>query len=477
MDYDKASIFLFLSLSFIGGLFISSLEIHQLVWLIFFILSLLIYVFKRKLIVLSFCLLFIAAGFIYYQFKTVDLTEIAKPNIEYFSGQIIKEPDLRQDQVKLTVENDKIGRVLITTNKENTFKYGDKIKVRGQIKIPKNYNDFDYRKYLAKDGVYYVSYWPTIEIVEKNQGFWLYEKIFNLKNVLRGRIEKIWPSPTDNLIAAILIGDKRQLSASIQEGLNLVGLRHVAAISGMHMVIWSQIFLYLFLALGLSRPKAFYFVSFLLFGYVFLIGWPASAVRAMLMALLLLMGQKLGRVYSGSQAVVLAALIMLLFNPLLLRSDVGFQLSFVAVLSIIHLKPFFDEWLSKIIPSELGLRDVLSLTLAAQIGVLPFLIWHFGYFSLVAPISNLFFVPILPLIMVLSLGSVFLSFISFGLAKLIGWLVYLPMSFLLKMIDVVSLFPLAQIKLKTSWLILPAYYLILFFLVKKILKKPAMSWL
>ena len=229
----------------------------------------------------------------------------------------------------------------------------------------------------------------------------------------------------------------------------------------MHMIIMTQILLFLALGIGLWRKHAFYFVIILLVLYILMIGAPASAVRAGIMAGLLLFAQKIGRLRSADRAVVFAAVIMLIFNPLLLKSDVGFQLSFMATLSIIYLKPILDKKTEKL-PNPLRIKDIITMTLAAQLGTLPLLIFHFGRLSLISPLANLLIVSLLPVIMILGMVLVFSGLIWLSLAKLIAWPIWFLLTYLIKVVNYLSSVPLAAIEFKSfSLVFLVGYYLIL----------------
>jgi competence protein ComEC len=231
------------------------------------------------------------------------------------------------------------------------------------------------------------------------------------------------------------------------------------------MIIMTQILLFLALGIGLWRGQAFYFVIILLFLYILMIGAPASAVRAGIMAGLLLLAQKIGRLRSADRAVVFAATVMLAVNPSLLRADIGFQLSFMATLSIIYLKPILDNktinWFN-----PWHLKDILTMTLAAQLGTLPILIFHFGRVSLISPLANLLIVPLLPLIMISGMMLSFIGLAWLSLAKIIAWPVWFLLSYVIKVVDCLSSFSLAAYEFKNvSWLILLGYYVILVFFI------------
>ena len=377
-------------------------------------------------------------------------------------GIIINEPEQRINQQKFEFKTENIpGNILVTTELYPKYKYGDKLKISGTLKEPAVFDDFDYRAYLSKDKIYLTIYYSNIKLIEQNQANWFYQRIFNFKDKLRNVIEQTLLPPQSSVLKAIFLGDKYGLSNELKEKLNISGTRHIVAISGMHMIIMSQILLFLGLAVGLWRQQVFYFVLILLSIYILMIGAPASAIRAGIMAGLLLLAQKAGRLRSADRAVVFAATIMLLINPFLLKSDVGFQLSFIATLSIIYLKPILDEKTNKL-PNPYQIKDILTMTLAAQLGTLPILIFHFGRLSLISPLANLLIVPLLPVIMILGVILSFTGLIWLSLAKIIAWPVWFLLTYLIKVVDYLSAVPLAAYEFKsTSWIFLIIYYVIL----------------
>ena len=419
-------------------------------------------------ILLYLCLLFIGGVFIY----SFLITSQNEENSQYYNqevnikGVIIEEPEKRINQQKFQFKTEEIpGKILISTELYPKYSYGDELEITGKLQEPAVFEDFDYQEYLAKDKIYLVMYWSNINRLVENKGNWFFQRIFNFKDKLRNVIEQTLLPPQSSILKAIFLGDRFGLSNDLKEKLNISGTRHIVAISGMHMIIMTQILLFLALGVGLWRGQAFYFVLILLIIYIIMIGAPASAVRAGLMAGLLLLAQKIGRLRSADRAVILAATAMLIFNPLLLKSDVGFQLSFMACLSIIYLKPILDDKTSKW-PNPWRSKDILTMTLAAQLGALPILIFHFGRLSLISPLANLLIVPLLPVIMMSGIILSFVGLIWLSLAKIIALPVYFLLSYLVKVVDYLSSFPLAAYEFKNiSWIILIGYYIVLIFFI------------
>jgi len=509
-------IFLYFCLSFIGGIFLSSIitisQIYILGFLILGILLISVFWKYKKFVVIGFCLIFLVTGIWRHQEAELKITNNElrsyndlEKNITLI-GWVIGEPDIRANNIKLTIKPENIdGKILVTTNRYPEYQYGDKLKITGYLKTPQEFEDFNYRDYLAKEGIYSVTDWPEIELIEKNQGNFIYAKILNFKYKLRESIYQNLSPPQSSILGAIILGDKSRMPGcsekeikaaqekgeeclKLKEKLNITGVRHITAVSGMHVVILSGVLMSLLIGLGLWRQQAFYFAIILLLLFIIMVGAPASAQRAGIMGGLFLLAQKVGRLKSASRAIVFAAAVMLAFNPLLLKLDVGFQLSFLAVMGIIYLMPIFQYYFLKWFPVEWFqkrwwlswfpikfLGGLLSMTLAAQVFTLPILIYNFGYVSLVAPFTNVLVVPLLPYIMI----SGFIFGLSGMILQPLGWVLSWPswllLTYLVKVVDFFSQVPKASFAI--SWIWLMVFYLILGLITWRLNEKQKLKFL
>jgi len=471
---------LYLCLSFIGGIFISSFfSVPFFIIGELFILGVfysLLFFKKKPILAFGLCLIFLSFGILRYQtvFRNFETQEI-KDFINFseqteFVGKIIKEPDIRQDNINLLINIEKIiinkidismsGRILVTANRYPEYQYGDKLNINGVLKEPHVFEDFNYKNYLRKDNISAVIYYPDISTIEDSSlSFSFYKKILNFKDKLRKVIGQNLSPPQNSILSAVILGDKKNISNEWKEKLNRTGVRHITAVSGMHIIILTSILMTFLINIGFSRSRAFYFTIGFIFLYVMMIGFPSSAVRAGLMAYFFLLAQKIGRISQGQRVIIFAAVIMLFQNPFLLKDDVGFQLSFLAVLGISYALPIFQNWL-KFIPENkyFGIKDILCMTFSAQIFTLPILIYNFGYISLISPLANILIIPILPFIMVS--GFIF-SFMGI-FWQFLGWIFSFPAWFLLtyviKIIDLLYKVPFISLELKIPW-----FYFVLFY--------------
>jgi len=368
---------------------------------------------------------------------------------------------------------------LVTANRYPEYQYGDKLKITGKLKTPLEFEDFNYKDYLKKDGIYSVMDWPKIAPLEREKYRGptpvIYAKTLEFKNKLRESIYQNLSPPQSSILGAIILGDKRKISEEWKNKLNIAGVRHITAISGLHVTILTSILMTLLIGLGLWRQQAFYFAIILITFFILMTGLQPSAIRAGIMGGLFLLAQYLGRMSASSRVIVFAAAIMLVQNPLLLKLDVGFQLSFLAILGIIYLLAIFRDWL-KFIPWE-NPKSILAMTFSAYLFTLPILIYNFGYVSFIAPITNILILPSLPFIMGLGLISGLGGIIFQPFGWISSWPCWLLLTYLIKIVDWLSSFPWSSYTLEISWIWLPISYLILGLITWRLNEKRKLKFL
>ena len=433
----------------------------------------------KKIVIFGFCILFFIFGtFRHQQFelaatnnKLIKLNNSSERAIVI--GIIDEEPDIREKSIKLKIEIKEIltggesfstwGKVLVSTWRYPEFKYGDKLKITGKLEAPPVFEDFNYKDYLKKDGIYSVINFPEIEIIGHNFGNPAINILISFKNKFKEVCRSFVSVPQEGLLEALVFGDEENISQTWKDKFNFTGTRHITAVSGMNITIIASLILSFALSFGLWRQQAFYLSIFLLLLYLLMIGAPASGVRAGIMAGLFMLAQYFGRNSSSLRAVVFAASVMLFFNPFLLVLDIGFQLSFLAILGIIYLQPAIDGFLKNIPnPKFFPIRSTLSTTLSAQIFTLPILIYNFGYIPLTSPLTNILIVPFLAPITILIFIFAFMGMIFWGFGWILSWPVWLCLTYILRIIDWFSKISWASFGVEdVSWIFLAIFYLLL----------------
>ena len=471
-----SKILFYLCVSFVVGIFISSIfKMPQIfVWgiLIIAILIVIASLFLKKddFIVIGFCLAFLVLGVLRFQISEFNIAKdkLAKLNGQevVLTGIVSNEPDVREKIQKLKVRVDKFeSTVLVTTNKYPEYKYLDKVEISGKLETPEVFDDFNYKNYLLKDHIYSVMDFPKIEKLDRRRASifsYIYSGILWLKQKIRQSIEYNFSPPQSSILTGTVLGDNGAMTNDLKNKLNITGLRHIIAVSGTHVVILSSIVMSLLLAMGFDRGKAFYIAIIFIFLYIVLTGLPSSGVRAGIMGGLYLLAQKLGRQSMGSRVIVMACAIMLIINPLLLLYDVGFQLSFLAVMGLIYLEPFIKSLIKKVTKDKIkDLVGIVSTTFAAQIFTLPIMVYNFGNISFVSPITNLLILPIVYWLMIFG----FLTSVAGVFSNVLGWVLSLPCWFLLtyfvKIMDFFSQPWAVKTVVSVHWAWLVMFYLLL----------------
>jgi competence protein ComEC len=357
-----------------------------------------------------------------FKLEKIDEVEEFQEKIEFVS-KVLKEPREKDWYKNVVLEIEEGKRVLVRVDLFDNIKYGDKLKVSCLPEIPENFSDdFDYRMYLAKDNIFYICKEAQIEKVQdEKKGF--YSVILNIKNNMESNLEKVIPAPEVELAKGLLFGGDDGLSKDLQEDFSRTGMTHIVAVSGYNVTIIAEYLMVFGIFFGLWRKQSFYFALLGIFIFVAMIGFPSSAIRAGLMGSLLLWAMKNGRLANIENAILLSGAIMLLINPLSLRWDIGFQLSFLATLGIVKMAPIWEKYfLGKF--KAFGLMEIVLMTIGAQIFVLPIIFCNFHTFSAVSVLANLLILLIIPLTMLFAFLSALSGFVFYPLSLAFGWAAY-----------------------------------------------------
>jgi len=460
----------------------------------FFIISL-IFLFiarKSKKIIFLFLAFLFFAGWRYALLYPQDL----RGRIENYYGQDFKilgqvtsEPDTSNDKQKIKlkifcglVENNKYfklqGQVLIITNKYPSYYYGDLLRIEGECSNPGFIDDFNYSLYLKRYGLTAVFYYPIIEetdllLVDKKNYFKVF--IYKLRNKLTDQFDYYLSINSSSFIKAMMLNDKSSLSSEIKTEFSKTGLSHIIAISGLHISLLSSLLLSFLILIGLKRKTAFYFILVFLFFYLFLVESPASAIRATLMSVLSISALAFGQLYDMSRILFLIGLLMLFINPLFLWADLGFVLSFLAVVAIIYIYPIISSFLIKIFSKnerKQSIINIISITISVQLLSAPVLISNFKQFSVLAILGNLFILWIIPIIMTLSLVALLVSFLFPFLSQLLFLLLDLLLKYILFINHFLSIIPGVSMEInRWPWYCSIIYYSIIIYFYFKLRNK------
>lgn len=276
----------------------------------------------------------------------------------------------------------------LSFGQKNGFQRGDHLEITGKITVPQNAG---FKKHLGRMGGNYVVNQP--KVLERLPGNNPLARLEILKAKVESHLETSLPYPQNNLLVGLLTGSRSGLPAELEDRMRLLGLSHILAISGYNI---SVIILSVERSLFFLRKKVRYpliIVGIALF--TLFVGASAPVLRAAIMGVLGILALRYGRKVNLTNSLLVTAAVMFVADPPIIGQDISFQLSFAATVALIHLAPRLQKFF-RFCPEKFGLRENLSLTLAAQIGTLPISLFYFGGLSLIAPLSNILILPLIP---------------------------------------------------------------------------------
>lgn len=473
---DWHKIFIFSSLSFLGGAWLGTISVGDwtigtLAGLIFLTLILLFgRLLTRRPAVIYFGLI-ILSGFLLGLFRTYLVNDYSG-ELDGFLGQkvsfraeITAEPDERETLARLIVRPDGYGtKIQITAERYPSYRLGDRISVTGKMTRPDNFiststNDFAYGAYLAKDGIYYQMYKPQLSLVERPTTgivIWLAE----LKSQLLGKIAQILPEPESSLLAGILLGAKKALGTEITTDFRAAGVSHILVLSGYNITFVAENVLAVFWLLPRVLGGIVGFIVMIAFGL--LAGGGAVVWRAVLMALIAFYAKLTGRLFDVAAAILFSAVALVAYRPNSLTADLGFQLSIMALIGIVYVAPWLSERFFGRIKSKFW-RELVASTFGAQLAVLPILWQATGQVSVLGFISNLAILPLVPYAMGVGATALGLGFISTILAWPAGVISLILLKTILWLAHWFASWPLSGLAWNySSWWLVIIYYLLLF---------------
>lgn len=328
------------------------------------------------------------------------------------------------------------GKVYVRFNKRIDLNYGDRLKIPGKLTVLKDKGYFNKR--LIRQGIRCVLFVGRRDwITKEGQGGFSFRKLsFNVKENLKERFDNVVPPARDFLIAFIL-GDRSGLSKELYSVFKYTGTVHILAISGLHIGIVIFILLVFLKSLRIKQKPRFVITILFLFFYSFMTGLRPSVVRAVIMGTTFLLSFIVKREYHIYNSLALAAVIILGIWPWQIF-DVGFQLSFISVLSIVFISPKILSLLPRLKNRFLYfVRASFAISLSAWLGATPLVAYYFGIVSVISAIANVFIVLLMPFIIAGGFIFLFMSFfipiltkwLALSLEFIIGILIYLAICF------------------------------------------------
>lgn len=437
-------------------------------------------------------LIVIAIGFFLHTMQLEKIeSERLLPHKEYeaiaFQGRIDAEPFEKGTYYQLVVTTSSVTlddrernitrRILLYAKTAadpelyNNLHVGSVIAVRGTLEpfpASRNPGEFDYGRYLELqevEGVARVTKKDGIRVLDSLESFTLTSFFASLRRTCSGVLERYSAPQQANFLKGVLLGDRGDIAPEMKQSFIDTGTIHILAVSGFNVGI---IALICFSAFSLFRlPKVVIVVAtaIVIIAHMFLTGATASVVRATIMASVLLIGALIERKTDIYNSLSVAALVILLWDPKQIF-DVGFQLSFAAVFSIVYFYPLLIQLIKKIPEQYVKIQwidytlKLLAVSLAAQLGTIPFTAYYFGRVSVVSLVANLIVVPVVGFNTILGFITIVVSFVSPWVAGCYAVLNNMLAAFLLSCVRIASKVPLAYVETANLTASFPFFYYI-----------------
>ncbi|MBS3738054.1 MAG: ComEC family competence protein [Psychroflexus sp.] len=336
------------------------------------------------------------------------------------------------------------GKVLLNVSKDSvkhSLSLGSKIIMLSTLqpfRKARNPQTFDYAKFMQNRDVFAVIYEDKFDLIKgtdfnlsTNAGQWRL-------NIISALQDAGFKDKHLELIQALILGQKQAINKETYNEFAEVGVVHILAVSGLHVGIVFLILNFLFspvLRLQYGRLFKVLLTILFLWGFAALAGFSPSVMRAVTMFSFLALGQLFRRKTNSINMLCLSAVVLLIYRPQLLF-EVGFQLSYAAVFAIVMLYPVLSKLYQPKYKIPKIFWDTAYVSLAAQIGVLPFQLYYFHQFPGLFLLGNLVIIPFLGVLisgglfcMVLALLDIlifpFVKTYSFLLDLLVGYVDWL----------------------------------------------------
>ncbi len=396
-------------------------------------------------------------------------------------GVVVAEPDEREGYANLRLRAERLilpdgqelevtGLALVKVDRYPAFAYGDRLRVVGLLETPPEWEEFSYRDYLARQGVYSLVRQARATRIGGGEGSPLYAGLLALKHRAQAVIAAVLHEPAASLLTGILLGIESTIPADLMEDFSATGTAHIIAISGFNITIISGIFASLSRRLAGQKRSTWIAIGGVVL-YTLFVGASAAVVRAAIMGSLYLWGKRLGRATFAPASLAGAAVLMTALNPFVLW-DVGFQLSFAATVGLIlyteRLERGAVRLLSRVTSRRQARRAVgwiseaLLVTLAAQLTTTPIILYYFHRLSLITLLTNLLILPVQPAVMIWGGLATVVGLAWLPAGRLLGWVAWLPLTYTIETVRLTARAPYAWVDLgrMEGWMVWAFYGLL-----------------
>lgn len=361
----------------------------------------------------------------------------------------------------------------INKKSTNTLEYGDKIKFTGQFIEPsskRNYGGFDYKAYLKTLKIYGTVKGDKIQIIEKGKSISVLSLANKVSIGIKQKVDFVMSEESASLIKGILLGDNSEIEEGIQENFRISNISHILAVSGMH-ISYIIMGINLIFKSNLGKRKTKYITIIVLIFYMFITGFSSSVVRASIMGILVMGAGIIHRKNDIWTSISLSLFLILIYNPFLI-SNVGLQFSYLGTIGVIlfhknvlkvlkNIKTKNRKWKyrfnRRIILLSNKIKEIVAVTISAQLVIFPIMIYHFNLFGTYFLLSNLLISIIIGPIIILSGFVIIISFVFYPIAKISSFILEFLIQILITISNISNL-PFSKIYFSTPKVIVIILY-------------------
>jgi len=425
---------------------------------------------KKHLLLAGFCLFALLGGSLRFQ---SSLPVVDEHHLQFYNNQEVVEikgivcnaPEIKDKNsvfqlsaYELEINGAKkgiSGKALVQVPRYHEYHYGDTLKVTGKLETPQQFDDFDYKSYLARQGIYSIIYYPETETLDTGKGSKPLAWIYSLRNRFSQSLSLALPEPQGSLAQGIFLGLRSNIPYSLRQAFSRTGTAHLLAISGLHLSIIIGMLLSAGIWLFGRRYSIYIWLALLaIWLYALVTGMRPPIIRGAIMGTMFLIAEYLGRQRSALTALGFAAAVMVGIQPQILWTT-SFQLSFLAMAGLVLLFPYLQTWGRKRVAAAVSTEgtaaslcniaaDSFAVTLAAILATWPVIAYNFSIVSFVGlPATFLSLLALPGIIITAALVSAAGLFAPL-LAQILGWVAWLFLSYLILIVQVFDALPFSS---------------------------------
>ena len=406
----------------------------------------------------------------------IESNKIEKENSVKYKIKIIKcESNKLLEKKKIYIN--------IKNSKSANPQYGDIVQITGKYLKPeeqRNYGGVNYQNYLKTQEIYGILNISNIKILDNRKANVIMTMANDISLEIKNKIDKILDKQYAEILKGILLGDSSNIDDNIKDNFRNASMSHVLAISGLHIS-------YLIIGFDkllnriIGKKSRKYVIIILLVFYLFITGFSPSIIRAAIMSILIIISNIVYRKNDFWTSIAISLFTIIIYNPYLIM-NIGLQLSYLGTIGIV----IFNKWIKSIfdnlklqenkykrnIKKENNIRhtikekikEILSVSISAQITILPIIIYHSNICSPYFIISNFFISIVIGPIIILGFFFIILSYISITLASKISIFLKMGLQILIFISNIGNL-PYSKIFVITpNWICIAFFYLFLIIL-------------